>query len=137
MVLHDAAAAIALQAQRVNEAYAKTNGCNPEYNREFDILSNMRKVSMANQFRDERGLPPDAKTPYDLKPRLTSSADQTHCHSRLEGRKYYLFELDKADATEADYEAGDGPGSYILYTSEGVRHAKADSLEEAEAWIKS
>lgn len=55
---------IQAQAKKVNAAYAKTNGLNPEYEREFDILAEMRRVAMAKDFRDSRGLPPDAKTPY-------------------------------------------------------------------------
>ncbi|MNC83728.1 hypothetical protein D3C75_1378500 [compost metagenome] len=53
------------QARKVNAAYGKTGCVNPEYEREFDILSDMRRVNMAVQFRSERGLPPTAKTPYD------------------------------------------------------------------------
>lgn len=54
----------AMQARRVNLAYGKTNSCNPEYEHEFDILSEMRRKNMAEDFRKERGLPCDAKTPY-------------------------------------------------------------------------
>lgn len=54
----------AIQAQKVRAAYAKTGGINPEYEREFDKLSDMRRANMATQFRSERGLPPDANTPY-------------------------------------------------------------------------
>ena len=56
-----------IQAQRVREAYAKTGSRNPEFERECDILHDMRLDNMATQFRSERGLPPDAKTPYDRK----------------------------------------------------------------------
>ena len=56
--------AIDAQAVVVNQAYAKTNGLNPEYEREFDKLSDMRWKKMADDFRSARGLPPDAKTPY-------------------------------------------------------------------------
>lgn len=52
------------QARKVNAAYFKTGGINPEYEREFDILSDMRRASMAQAFRRSRGLPPSAKTPY-------------------------------------------------------------------------
>lgn len=57
---------IAIQAQQkvVRAAYATTNDCNPEYKAQFDILSDLRRASMAQAFRDERGLPPDAQTPY-------------------------------------------------------------------------
>jgi hypothetical protein len=59
------AVSIESQAQKVRIAYAKTGNVNPEYEREFEILSNMRLDSMAANFRDGRGLPPDGKTPYD------------------------------------------------------------------------
>lgn len=52
------------QARKVNEAYAMTNCPNPEYEREFDILSDMRRASMAEAFRKSHGLSPFAKTPY-------------------------------------------------------------------------
>ncbi|AGN82453.1 MULTISPECIES: hypothetical protein [Pseudomonas] len=57
--------AIEAQAQKVEAAYAVTGSVNPEYEREFDILSDMRRAEMAKEFRSERGLPPTAKTPYD------------------------------------------------------------------------
>jgi hypothetical protein len=56
--------AIETQARKVRDAYFKTGGLNPEYEKEFDILSDMRRASMAQNFRNERGLPPNAKTPY-------------------------------------------------------------------------
>lgn len=56
--------AIDAQAVVVREAYAKANGLSPEYEREFDKLSDMRGKKMADDFRSARGLPPDAKTPY-------------------------------------------------------------------------
>lgn len=59
---------IEAQRKKVNAAYRATNSVNPEYNAQFDILSNMRAEAQAQQFREARGLPPDAKTPYDLKP---------------------------------------------------------------------
>lgn len=52
------------QARKVNVAYAMTNSPNPEYEREFEILSDMRKASMADAFRKSRGLSYLAKTPY-------------------------------------------------------------------------
>lgn len=52
------------QALKVNKAYALTNSPNPDYEREFEILSNMRRDSMAKAFRQSRGLSPFAKTPY-------------------------------------------------------------------------
>ncbi len=56
--------AIEEQAQRVREAYARTGNCNPEFELESDKLHDMRLAQMANDFRAERGLPSDAKTPY-------------------------------------------------------------------------
>jgi hypothetical protein len=53
------------QARKVNAAYATTRSVNPEYEREFEILSEMRRANMADQFRSARGLPPNGKTPYD------------------------------------------------------------------------
>lgn len=52
------------QARKVNELYARFGVGSPEYEREFDALSDMRMASMAQAFRNSRGLPPDAKTPY-------------------------------------------------------------------------
>ena len=57
------------QARKVNAAYATTNSVNPEYEREFEILSDMRRANMADQFRRSRGLPPNGKTPYDSLPK--------------------------------------------------------------------
>jgi hypothetical protein len=57
--------AIAIQAQKIRLAYAVTRSPNPEYEREFDILSDMRADAQAAQFRRDRGLPHNAKTPYD------------------------------------------------------------------------
>lgn len=57
--------AIVAQAQKVRAAYAKTGSVNPEYEREFDTLSDMRRADMAEDFRHQRGLPPSEKTPYD------------------------------------------------------------------------
>ncbi|MBD8089102.1 hypothetical protein IFT48_03840 [Pseudomonas fluorescens] len=53
-------------AQRVREAYATTNSCNPEYEKLFDELSDMRKNNMAQSHRRQRGLPEHSPTPYDL-----------------------------------------------------------------------
>jgi hypothetical protein len=53
------------QVRKVRDAYAKTGDCNPEYRREFDVLSDMRMKEMAANYRYHRGLPPDGKTPYD------------------------------------------------------------------------
>ena len=57
--------AIEVQSQKGRAAYAVTGSVNPEYEREFDILSDMRRAKMAQEFRAERGLPPTAATPYD------------------------------------------------------------------------
>lgn len=56
--------AIEAQAQKVRSAYASTGGVNPEYEVEFAKLSEMKKVSMANDYRKARGLHFSAKTPY-------------------------------------------------------------------------
>ena len=61
------------QARKVNDAYSKTGSVNPEYEREFDILSDMRRASMAAKFRQSRGLPPNGKTPYDSTPNQKSA----------------------------------------------------------------
>lgn len=59
-----------IQAKRreVNDAY-KAGGVQSEaYKKSFDELHDMNQVVMANQFRAERGLPPNAETPYDPSP---------------------------------------------------------------------
>lgn len=56
---------LAAQAMKVNAAYDVTGGINPAYELEFDILCEMRAEAQAEQYRLERGLPQDAKTPYD------------------------------------------------------------------------
>ena len=53
------------QARKVRDAYSRTGDLNPEYLNEFDVLSDMRMNGMAREFRNQRGLPRDAKTPYD------------------------------------------------------------------------
>lgn len=53
------------QAQKVRAAYKVTWSVNPDYEREFDVLSDMRRVKMAQEYRAERGLPSTAETPYD------------------------------------------------------------------------
>lgn len=60
------------QARIVNAAYWKTGTVNPEYEREFETLADMRRANMADKFRDARGLPPNAKTPYDNTPIVTT-----------------------------------------------------------------
>lgn len=52
-------------------------------------------------------------------------------------RPYYLFELDNPNATDADYEAGTGDGSYVVYNARGAVIKKVARLEEAEALIQS
>lgn len=54
----------AAQVRKVRDSYAKTGDCNPEYQREFDALSDLRMAEMADNYRRHRGLPPNAKTPY-------------------------------------------------------------------------
>lgn len=51
--------------RRVNEAYFTHGFPSEEYEREFAELHDMRLTFMADKFRDERGLPPGSKTPYD------------------------------------------------------------------------
>lgn len=53
--------AIEIQAQKVRLAYAVTRSPNPDYEREFDILSDMRADAQAEEFRRNRGLPSCAK----------------------------------------------------------------------------
>jgi hypothetical protein len=57
-------AAIEAQAQKVRMAYARTGSVNPEYEVEFATLQDMKKVSMATDYRKARGLHAYAKTPY-------------------------------------------------------------------------
>jgi hypothetical protein len=52
-------------------------------------------------------------------------------------RKYYLFELDKPGATDADYEAGVGDGAYVIYGPGGEVITKVETLDEAEALVKA
>ncbi|MBI6882694.1 hypothetical protein [Pseudomonas putida] len=52
------------QQKIVREAYAKTNSLNPEYEAEFDKLSDMRAKADAKTFRKARGLHHEAETPY-------------------------------------------------------------------------
>jgi hypothetical protein len=55
---------IEIQAQIVRKAYAK-EPMSEEYEREFDKLSEMKRIKMANDYRKERGiLDPKFKTPY-------------------------------------------------------------------------
>lgn len=57
----------AAQAKKVRAAYATTHDVNPDYVREFEILADMRRANMAYAYRRVRGLPPNAKTPYDAR----------------------------------------------------------------------
>jgi hypothetical protein len=62
--------AIKEQRKLVNNLYY-TEGMSDNYEREFDKLSKMRKLSMADSYRKSRGLSDQAKTPYcDNKPRI-------------------------------------------------------------------
>lgn len=55
---------IEIQAQKVRKAYSK-EPMSQEYLTEFDKLSEMKRVKMANDYRRERGiLNPNFKTPY-------------------------------------------------------------------------
>lgn len=54
------------QTRKVNAAYSKTGSVNPEYEREFDILSDMRRASMAAKFANLAGCHPT------VKPRMTA-----------------------------------------------------------------
>lgn len=55
-----------IEAQRkvVNDAYDRYGFHSPEYQQSFDRLHDMRMDFMADGYRSERGLPPNAKTPY-------------------------------------------------------------------------
>lgn len=60
--------------REVNDAYSTGGGVqSPEYQKSFEELHDMNLVAMANQFRNERGLPPNAKTPYDPSPKRISN----------------------------------------------------------------
>lgn len=56
---------IETKLQEVRKAYAKNDGCSPEYEKVFDELHIMNMIFMAQNYRKARGLSPDAKTPYD------------------------------------------------------------------------
>ena len=60
----------AVKAKRVevNDNYAKYGFHSQEYQKSWEELHVMTMQAMAAQFRTERGLPPDAKTPYDERP---------------------------------------------------------------------
>lgn len=56
---------IEAKRERVRQAYAEHGFHSTEYQTEFDELSDLCKQHMAaEQFRHERGLPPNAGTPY-------------------------------------------------------------------------
>ena len=50
--------------QRVREAYAAVGFRSPQYDREFAELHDLNMEVMAEHFRQQRGLPPSARTPY-------------------------------------------------------------------------
>jgi hypothetical protein len=59
---------IAAQRIVVNDAYRTTNDCNPLYETEFAMCSEMVNDLMILKYKEEWGLmSPDAKTPYDRK----------------------------------------------------------------------
>ena len=55
---------IEAKRERVRQAYAEHGFHSTEYQTGFDELSDLCKQHMAEQFRQERGLPPNARTPY-------------------------------------------------------------------------
>jgi hypothetical protein len=63
-----------IQAKRreVNTAYSRYGFHSAAYQRSFDELHDMSMVYMAERYRAERGLPPNAWTPYDPTPRRTT-----------------------------------------------------------------
>ena len=65
-VSHEVITHQCIQAQQtlVKRLYTKTNSCNPDYEREFSRLSQMRRIQMAVQYRLDKGLSVKAKTPY-------------------------------------------------------------------------
>lgn len=58
------AANINVKRHDVNVAYCIHGFHSDEYQKSFDELHEMNMTFMANQFRKERGLPPNARTPY-------------------------------------------------------------------------
>lgn len=56
--------AIKAKRREVNHAYSAFGFHSREYQQSFDELHEMNMTYMAEQFRKERGLPPNAKTPY-------------------------------------------------------------------------
>ena len=50
--------------REVNAAYSTHGFHSREYQDSFDELHDMNMMFMAGQFRKERGLPPNARTPY-------------------------------------------------------------------------
>ena len=61
---------ILAKRKEVNEAYKLSGGNvnDPRYVKSFEELHVMNQALMADQFRNERGLPKEAKTPYDPDP---------------------------------------------------------------------
>jgi len=55
---------IEAKRREVNHAYAVYGVQSKEYQQSFDNLHNMNMTFMADRYRKEWGLPPNAKTPY-------------------------------------------------------------------------
>lgn len=55
---------IKFKRHEVNQAYATHGVHSAEYQKSFDELHDMNMTFMADHFRKDRGLPPNAKTPY-------------------------------------------------------------------------
>lgn len=55
---------IEAKRREVNQAYERHGFHSREYQQGFDQLHDMRMDFMAQNYRKEWGLPPDAKTPY-------------------------------------------------------------------------
>lgn len=56
---------IELKRREVRDAFSRFGSNSYEYNKSFDELSTLNRMFMAQNYRKERGLPPDSKTPYD------------------------------------------------------------------------
>lgn len=55
---------IEVKRHEVNAAYRTHGFHSSRYQKSFDELHEMNMTFMANRFRKERGLPPNARTPY-------------------------------------------------------------------------
>jgi hypothetical protein len=53
-----------VKRKAVNDAYYSHGFRSTQYDREFDELHTLNLAYMAQQYRKERGLPPNGKTPY-------------------------------------------------------------------------